>query len=70
MPPSLADRLILKVEVSKLFSENDLIAIVPKGKRTLGAHRLIFHGRQVCVARKPLCEVCPILTLCPRIGVE
>ena len=48
--------------------ENDLNALVPKGKRTMAAHRLIFHGRRVCQARKPLRE-CPVLPLCPRVGV-
>ena len=46
------------------------LTIVPKGKRTLDAHRLIFHGRQICVARKPRCEVCPVLPLCPQVGVS
>jgi len=49
--------------------EEDLIAIVPKGRRTMAAHELIFHGRRVCVARKPRCEVCPVNPLCPKIGV-
>lgn len=49
--------------------EEDLIAIVPEGRRTMAAHELIFHGRRVCVARKPKCEVCPVNPLCPRIGV-
>ena len=30
---------------------------------------LIRHGREVCVARRPLCSRCPLATLCPRIGV-
>jgi endonuclease III len=49
--------------------EQDLNALVPKGRRTLAAHELIFHGRQVCVARRPRCEVCPVNPLCPKIGV-
>lgn len=49
--------------------EQDLLGLVPKGRRTLAAHQLIFHGRQVCVARRPRCEVCPVNPLCPKIGV-
>jgi endonuclease-3 len=65
----LARRLGFTRQTDPVKVENDLIAIVPKGKRTLDAHRLIFHGRQICVARKPRCEVCPVLPLCPRIGL-
>ena len=49
--------------------EQDLLAIVPEGRRTMAAHELIFHGRRICVARKPRCEVCPVNPLCPKIGV-
>jgi endonuclease-3 len=50
--------------------EQDLNALVPKGRRTLYAHLLIFHGRQVCTARSPRCPDCPVFDLCPRIGVS
>ncbi|MGC8722513.1 MAG: endonuclease III [Acidobacteriota bacterium] len=33
------------------------------------SHRLIEHGRRVCAARRPACELCPLEDLCPRIGV-
>jgi endonuclease-3 len=66
----LARRLGFTRQTDPVKVEKDLIAIVPKGQRTLDAHRLIFHGRQICVARKPRCEVCPVLPLCPRIGLS
>jgi endonuclease-3 len=66
----LARRLGFTRQTDPVKVEKDLNAIVPKGKRTLDAHRLIFHGRQICAARKPRCEVCPVLPLCPRIGVS
>ena len=50
--------------------ERDLIALVPKGRRTLGAHLLIAHGRRICVARKPRCGECPVENLCPKVGVS
>ena len=49
--------------------EQDLNALVPKGRRTLGAHLLIAHGRAVCLARSPRCESCVVLSLCPRVGL-
>lgn len=49
--------------------EEDLSLLVSKGRRTMAAHRLIFHGRQICVARRPRCEICPVNPLCPKIGV-
>ena len=48
---------------------NWLVRGSPKGRRTMAAHELIFHGRQVCVARKPRCGDCPVEGLCPKIGV-
>ncbi len=66
----VAGRLGFTRQTDPVKIEEDLNAIVPKGSRTLAAHRLIFHGRQICVARKPRCEICPVLSLCPRVGVE
>jgi endonuclease-3 len=45
--------------------EQDLMALVPKEQWTMFAHWLIFHGRNVCTARKPDCEGCVIQKLCP-----
>ncbi len=45
--------------------EIDLIKVVPKSEWTLFPHLLIHHGRAVCQARKPKCEICPISDLCP-----
>lgn len=50
--------------------ERDLMALVPRPKWTMFAHRMIFHGRQVCHARKPQCEQCQLTALCPRRGTE
>jgi endonuclease-3 len=45
--------------------EQDLMAIIPEPYRTRAHHWLILHGRYVCVARKPKCEICPVADLCP-----
>jgi len=34
------------------------------------SHRMIFHGRQVCFARKPNCPGCILAEVCPKIGVK
>jgi len=45
--------------------EHDLMAIVPAPYLTRAHHWLILHGRYVCVARRPKCEICLIADLCP-----
>ena len=65
----LARRLGFTRETDPVKVETDMIAIVPEGRRTTAAHNLILHGRQICHARRPQCEICPVLPLCPRIGV-
>jgi endonuclease-3 len=49
--------------------EQDLVAQIPKREWIDFSHRVILHGRQICVARKPRCPICPINDLCPKIGV-
>ena len=44
--------------------ECDLDALVPLAERTLFSHLITFHGRRICDARKPKCEICPVSTLC------
>jgi endonuclease-3 len=44
--------------------EFDLMEVVPKEEWTHFSNLLIWHGRKTCMARKPLCETCPIRKLC------
>jgi len=44
---------------------DQLVRVLPADRLTHASHLLIFHGRRVCVARKPACPVCPVRTLCP-----
>ena len=50
--------------------EAELMKIIPKHWLTRAHHWLILHGRYVCVARKPKCEICIVRDLCPKIGVD
>jgi len=45
--------------------EQDLMRVIPRESWTLFPHLLIHHGREICIARRPRCEVCPINVLCP-----
>ncbi|MFF1687150.1 MULTISPECIES: endonuclease III [unclassified Streptomyces] len=42
--------------------------LFPKSDWTMLSHRVIFHGRRICHARKPACGACPIAPLCPAYG--
>jgi len=66
----LSLRMGLTEETDPVKIERDLSRLIPKKEWTMFAHRMIFHGRQVCFARKPLCDQCTLKTACPRIGVE
>jgi endonuclease-3 len=50
--------------------ERDLVELVPREDWTLVSHLLIFHGRQVCIARRPRCGDCPLADLCPSAQVD
>jgi endonuclease-3 len=65
----LARRLGLTVNEDPVVVERDLMALIERREWTLWSHRVIFHGRRRCTARKPDCANCEIAALCPRIGV-
>ncbi|MER7620688.1 endonuclease III [Streptomyces sp. NPDC126503] len=48
--------------------EAEVAEIFPKSEWTMLSHRVIFHGRRICHARKPACGACPITHLCPSYG--
>lgn len=49
--------------------ERDLMAILPTKEWISFSHRLIHHGRRICIARRPKCTECPLLADCPRVGL-
>ena len=66
----LAFRLGLSAAKNPDKIEQDLMQAVPQEEWVFGGHALILHGRRVCKARRPLCDVCGLAELCPRNGVE
>ena len=66
----LSGRLGFTKHADPVDIEQDLIKVVPRGEWTGFANRLILHGRRVCMARKPACSQCPLLELCPQVGVS
>jgi len=61
----LSRRLALSENSDAVKLEFDLAEIVPEKKWTLFSHLLISHGRNICKARKPDCQNCPISGYCP-----
>jgi len=49
--------------------EQDLMALVPRKDWTLVSHLLIWHGRRICIARRPRCEACVLNRICPSSRV-
>jgi endonuclease-3 len=49
--------------------EHDVAELFDRKDWTMLSHRVIFHGRRVCHARKPACGACPVATWCPSYGL-
>ena len=65
----LAQRLGLTKEEDPVKIERDLMELVPREDWARFPHLLIWHGRRVCDARQPRCEICVINDLCPSSRV-
>lgn len=61
----LAHRLGLTRETTPEKIERDLMHVVPRERWILFSHQLIWHGRRICGARKPDCDICPLVPHCP-----
>ena len=66
----LSRRLGLTRHTDAVKAEYDLMRLVPQPEWTPFSHRMILHGRAVCVARSPRCDSCPFAAICPKRGVE
>ena len=60
----LANRIGLVDEKDVLSTEKALMKAIPEKDWTANHHRLIWHGRRICIARRPQCEVCPLDDIC------
>ena len=65
----VSNRLGLTENQDPVKIEYDLMALVPQKEWTHFSHLIIFHGRNTCMARKPLCGECVIESYCPKVGV-
>ena len=66
----VSGRLGLTFETDPIRIEQDLMALFPRKEWTLLSHLFIEHGRQICKAPTPKCEVCMLNDICPssRVG--
>ena len=62
----LTNRLGLTTGVNAVKLEHVLMKLVEKADWVNFSHLLIFHGREICVARTPRCPQCKLLKLCPQ----
>ena len=65
----LSQRLGLTRNEDPVKIERDLVRIVPRADWGRFPHLVIWHGRRVCDARRPLCEACVLNDLCPSARV-
>ena len=66
----LSRRMGLTEEKDPVKVERDLMGVLPQKEWVDFSHRMIYHGRQVCGARKPKCSQCSLRRFCPQVGVE
>ena len=64
----LARRFGWTVQADPVKVEHEIGSLFPRRDWTLLNHRLIWHGRRCCHARKPACGACPLARLCPSYG--
>ncbi|WP_062430933.1 endonuclease III [Herbidospora daliensis] len=55
-------------ELDPVKIEQEIGQLIPKREWTVFSHRIIWHGRRICIARKPACGACPLAALCPSYG--
>jgi endonuclease-3 len=63
----ISNRLGLSKETEPLKVEIDLLKKIPKKYWELVNHLFVYHGREICDARKPKCDICPVAKYCKYI---
>lgn len=66
----LSRRMGLTDKQDPVKVEQELIGKLPSQEWVAFSHRMIQHGRRVCMARKPDCPACSLAGFCPRVGVK
>ncbi|NVI89094.1 endonuclease III [Actinomadura sp. BRA 177] len=64
----LARRFAWTTEDDPVKVEQEIGELIPRKDWTMLSHRLIWHGRRICHARRPACGACPLARLCPSFG--
>lgn len=65
----LSHRLGYTASDDPVAIEAELGELLERREWTMASHRLIFHGRRTCFARRPACGACPVAALCPSAGI-
>ena len=60
----VSNRLAIARGDDPIVVEQQLMGLIPKERWTRTTDLLIFHGRKICIARRPLCGSCPVFALC------
>ncbi len=66
----LSNRFGLTDSTDPVAVEKQLSRLIPKNERLMFCHRLIYHGRAVCQARRPSCDACTLSDLCSVVKRE
>ncbi|GAB3278256.1 hypothetical protein GCM10027449_18310 [Sinomonas notoginsengisoli] len=64
----LAKRFGWTVSDDPVVIERDVMGLFEPQDWTMLSHRVVFHGRRVCLARRPACGACAVASLCPSYG--
>lgn len=64
----ISNRLGLSKQTDPIKVEQDLLKKIPKKYWALVNHLLVYHGREICDARKPKCDICPVIKYCKFKG--
>ncbi len=65
----LSRRFGWTVQEDPVKVEHEVGALFPRREWTILSHRVIWHGRRTCHARRPACGACPVARLCPSYGI-
>lgn len=66
----LSNRMGLTDSSDPVKIEKELKKIINPHTSGRFCHQLVYHGREICTARKPLCDICPINHLCPKKNIK